>query len=85
MSEKVRLPKEVCDALDFLRITKNNSCSEIVYRLYGKNVHLPDVLLNQNSETIMQALVIGYEPELTAEEQIKELYKYQRNYTTDLE
>jgi hypothetical protein len=33
----------------------------------------------------MQALVIGYEPELTAEEQIKELYKYQRNYTTDLE
>lgn len=46
MSEKVKLPKEVCEALNFLK--KNNQL---------KNV-----------------LIFGYEPELTAEEQIRKLY-----------
>lgn len=46
MSEKVKLPKEVCNALDWVK----------------KHGYL------------LPALTLGYEPEVTPEEQIKELY-----------
>ena len=47
MSEKVKLPKNICDALDWLK----------------KNGYL------------VSSLTLGYEPEVTPEERIKERYK----------
>lgn len=47
MSEKVKLPKDVCDALDWVK----------------KHGYL------------LPALTLGYEPEVTPEERIKERYK----------
>lgn len=47
MSEKVKLPKNICDALDWAK----------------KNGYL------------LPALTLGYEPEVTPEERIKERYK----------
>lgn len=46
MSQKVKLPKEVCDALDFAK----------------------------KHDYLVKALIFGYEPEMTPEEQMKEAY-----------
>ena len=75
MDKKVRLPKEVCDALDYAI----NECAKkkpnIVAITLGRNwysTHKEFCVLNQQDpEVIMRALVLGYEPELTAEEQLK--------------
>lgn len=74
MSEKVLLPKEVCDALDY---AKRNYPSNMIMqftdnRTWGltETIRLNDLTF----DTVMQALVLGYEPELSAEEQIKNLY-----------
>lgn len=73
MSEKVRLPKAICDALD--RVRKDHYNSEIIYKRLEHTWLLEnEILCDVASDLLMRALVLGYEPELTAEEQLKELY-----------
>ena len=76
MSEKVKLPKQVCDALDFAVNETEMSNTQIVKAVYHK-AHAFDeleILNAQDSNEIMRALVLGYEPELSAEEKLKNLY-----------
>lgn len=72
MSEKVKLPKAVCDALDEI-ISNEFIPSEIVVRTFNaqwkEKIRL--VLNSFDVEIIMRALVLGYEPEMTPEEQLK--------------
>lgn len=79
MTEKVKLPKAVCDVLDELLNTPYKNRPDYIIRdLYVDNelfdkytsLHEADSILD-----IMRALVLGYEPELTPEERIKERYK----------
>lgn len=75
MSEKVKLPKEVCKALDFVKnsVLNSNIIRRNIERTWSDKYHC----LNEiDTDLLMQALVLGYESELTAEEQIKELYKH---------
>lgn len=76
MSEKVKLPKEVCDALDIAKSMFPLSNSMIIKLTYLKEWEMDDdiVLNKQNADVIMRALVLGYEPELSAEEHLKNLY-----------
>jgi hypothetical protein len=76
MSEKVKLPKQVCDALDFAVNETEMTNTQIVKAVYHK-AHAFDeleILNAQDSNEIMRALVLGYEPELSAEEKLKNLY-----------
>lgn len=78
MSQKVKLPKAVCDALEDVRNNMfNYSHSAVVSKTLNKDWerHELKVLNGQNADVIMCALVLGYEPELTPEERIKERYK----------
>lgn len=75
MSEKVRLPKDVCDALD--AVGKVHTYKTIISRHITKSWHEEYEILNEgNMGTIllMRALILGYEPELSAEEKLKNLY-----------
>jgi hypothetical protein len=80
MTEKVKLPKEVCDALDYAVNECAHKKPNIVAITLSRNWHGTQkeffVLNKQDTEVIMRALVLGYEPELSAEEQIKELYNH---------
>ena len=71
MTEKVKLPKAVCDALDYAKLLLTSST--IVSRTNMKAWTNKNVLiLNlQDSDKIMRGLEHGYEPELTPEEQLK--------------
>jgi len=76
MSEKVKLPKQVCDALDFAVNETEMTNTQIVKAVYHK-AHAFDeleILNAQDSNEIMRALVLGYEPELSVEEKLKNLY-----------
>lgn len=73
MTEKVKLPKEVCDALDLAR--KHTSDAYIIARICNEDgFYISRLLIEQDPDLIMKALVLGYEPEMTAEDQIKEVY-----------
>lgn len=74
MSEKVMLPKDVCDALD--SITSYAEDSKIVHLVYtGANDTWDTQRLSKvNPNLILQALVLGYEPIKTNEDKIKDLY-----------
>jgi predicted small secreted protein len=75
MSEKVRLPKDVCDALD--AVGKVHTYKTIISRHITKSWHEEYEILNEgNMGTIllMRALILGYEPELSVEEKAKELF-----------
>ncbi len=81
MSEKVKLPKKVCDAL--CDVKKVNINSTFMRK------HLDDSwdgeynCLNEleiDTDLIINALVLGYEPELSAEEQVKELWNISNEY-----
>lgn len=75
MSEKVKLPKEVCNALDIVK-AKDLSNVEI-YRMSTEKAWSASQLTILNLVTLdllMRVLVLGYEPELTAEEHLKNLY-----------
>jgi len=76
MSEKVKLPKEVCDALDEAIKTHPINSSIILFRSYENAWKTKEtIILNKiSTEVIMRALVLGYEPELTAEQKLEELY-----------
>lgn len=72
MTEKVKLPKEVCDALDACKNNHLSNVDIIEFNIRKIFKHKDDSLLNLvNTDLLMEALVLGYEPELTAEEQIK--------------
>ena len=76
MSEKVKLPKEVCDALNLAMTLSRNfdyTIAEMTRHGEWENKEL-QILNSQNVDVIMRALVLGYEPELSAEEQLKERY-----------
>lgn len=79
MTKKVKLPKAVCDALDLCINRYQINHSEIIYLMIRKAFYNVDTNLtfmhDEDAETIMRALVLGYEPELTAEEQLKERYE----------
>lgn len=68
MSEKVRLPKAVCDALDSVK--DELSISNILMKSARNNLDIPYELVHCDLEKIARALIIGYEPELTPEEEI---------------
>ncbi len=76
MTEKVKLPKEICDALDYALYERKLGqvyVLECVERAYFHDSKL-EKLAQQDALEIMRALVLGYEPEMTAEEQLKEKY-----------
>lgn len=74
MSEKVRLPKDVCDALEDAE--SRFTIATIIREIDIDNSKWVGILLaSQDVNLIIRALVLGYEPELTAEEQIKALFK----------
>lgn len=77
MSEKVKLPKEICDALDLLKQDVHSDEIYILRKTKAKiwALNSPYTVLNdQEFQIIMRALVLGYKPEENAEEQIKKLY-----------
>jgi len=76
MSEKVKLPKQVCDALNYaMTLSRNFDFTIAEMTHHGKwELKELEILNTQNSDLIMRALVLGYEPELSAEEQLKERY-----------
>lgn len=84
MSEKVKLPEAVCDALGLVKVGLSNY--EIVFacknQLFGNKYYshiesMVDCLNDVDEEELMRALVLGYEPEMTAEEQIRALWDQQ--------
>lgn len=90
MTEKVKLPKEVCDALDEAKKEiLGISYYRIVRAVLAVNSKYKNIeyFNEQNADAIYLALTFGYEPELSAEEQIKNLYskKYNNNFITATE
>lgn len=77
MNEKVKLPKAVCDALDWAKSydVPNELILKRVLNGYAIENELKP-LLQRDFDIIMRALVLGYELEMTPEEQIKEKYNY---------
>lgn len=72
MGEKVKLPKAVCEALD--AVQKLSTSTTIVFTVMKKQypeLGITAILNQQSPDRIMEALVLGYEPELTPEEQLK--------------
>lgn len=84
MSEKVKLPKDVCDALD---VAKNDCTLNHILVNTARSLWLKDAIVSPlndvNLEIIMRALVLGYEPELTPEEQLKFMLTKQHNKNID--
>lgn len=85
MNEKVKLRREVCDALDKAKtefpeyaISEIFSCLQSGW-LVGKYMEINNKTLN----TLMRALVIGYEPELSAEELTMQLWSKSNGYVKD--
>lgn len=79
MSQKVKLPKYVCDALDLSRnLYSNKTITE--HFMHIKNGWASEAINKfiqsdeKKFDLIMQALVLGYEPELSAEDIIKGIY-----------
>jgi hypothetical protein len=76
--EKVKLPKEVAEAIERLR-NEGASVHEIVYDyasgnvLYSQYNKLAD-FASDNFDTLLKALVNGYEVEMTPEEKVREYY-----------
>lgn len=75
MTEKVKLPKEVCDALGSIdrKVLDNSE----IFRMSSGKLWVEQELYclhRADKNLLMRALVLGYEPELTAEELMKEVY-----------
>lgn len=73
MTEKVKLPKDICDALEDAesRFTIATIIREIDI---DNSKWVGSLLASQDFNIIIRALVLGYEAELPAEEQIRKLY-----------
>lgn len=88
MTEKVKLPKAVCDALDELTNYEfYKSRPEVLFvEIYNHNERIKDRFpalyhpeFNFENIDIMRALLLGYEPELTVEQEaLKKLFE--KNY-----
>lgn len=78
MSEKVKLPKAVCDALNIAR-GYNIDTKGIIAKWNERRWFDPyfEPIWKYNLEIVKKALTVGYEPEPTPEEKIKELYDFQ--------
>jgi len=85
MSEKVRLPKDVCDALDDARSFLKDFDFTILEMTHHKQWSTPNlqILNQQDSDEIMRALVLGYEAELSPEEQTIQLWNKSNPYVKD--
>ena len=73
MTEKVKLPKAVCDALDKASVI-HDECTIIYKVLECSFFNELGVLCDVDANLLMRALVLGYEPEMTAEEHMKEIF-----------
>lgn len=76
---KVRLPVEICEALD--KVVGIKKMGEIISRTYSGKWGDPEVLvlndlryLDVEMDDFIRALINGYQPILTPEEKIKEIY-----------
>ena len=77
MTEKVKLPKEVCDALNVVKeLTPTWSNAGIIVQTCKKGWLSEElkILNDQDADVIASALVLGYEPERTSEELLKDYY-----------
>lgn len=82
MSNKIILPKDVCKTLDILlsKSPYKDRPDYLIRDLYKSDGLLVDHPALYNIPSIldlMQALVLGYEPDLTPEERIKGLWNQQ--------
>ena len=78
MTEKVKLPKEVCDALDVVKeLTPTWSNAGIIVQTCKKGWLSEElkILNDQDADIIASALVLGYEPEQTQSEKLEYLYQ----------
>lgn len=74
---KIKLPKAVCNALDYA-IKKGITAPEIVSKTF-RNEWEYDLYLELkkiSAQVVMYALVYGYEPERTPEEEMKYLFEF---------
>lgn len=71
----IKLPRAVCNALDDL-VAENFTNYQIIYLTAQSEWTSAEYMClnSQDVNDIMRALVVGYEPELTPEERIKDLY-----------
>lgn len=85
MTEKVKLPKDVCDIFNqvlncAIPMLPSDLFLEIATGAVTPKMYI--AIKDIDLETIMRALVLGYEPEMTAEEQIKERYENRGDFCT---
>lgn len=77
MGEKVKLPKELCDVFDRVLNCAIPMLPSDLFLEIATGAGTPTMYLaikNIDHETIMRALVLGYEPEQTPEERIKKIW-----------
>lgn len=75
MSNKVKLPKAICDLLDKAMDNGTDKAAIVEMINRKKYRHADTIILNdQDADTIMRALVLGYEPELSPSDKLHELF-----------
>lgn len=89
MSDKVKLPREVAEAIESLRSRENGfSDYSIIGMMHNQsNYHPKEIgILNSHMtqdrmhpDDLIKAMVNGYEIELSPEEQVREYFEDQRN------
>ena len=88
MSEKVKLPKELCDVFDMVLKCEIPTLPSDLFLEIATGAGTPKMYLaikNIGNETIMRALVLGYEPEIPQpERELKELVQNTFNGEKDL-
>lgn len=72
--EKVKLNKEQAEAIENLRTMANHSNSSTVLMFIDKNAFMGEILNDLGLDRVIQSIYIGYEVELTPEEQILQSY-----------
>lgn len=87
MSNKVKLPKNVADAIETLRSMDFKVTNwDIVYAFaVSKADEYPALIefARNDFDTLLQALVNGYEVEISPEDKVREYYKQQNSISTD--
>ena len=87
---KVRLPRDVAEALDYAREKLNWSHANILVRTCRRDWESPEMApiddfctTDNKALVIAEALVNGYEIEETPEDKVREYYKDQIRYYND--
>jgi hypothetical protein len=84
MTDKVKLPREVAEALDSLRGKGYSNFTILSYVINEKYIaHLPEIATivkayerdNFSFDTLLNALVNGYEIEKSPEDKVREYYR----------